>query len=181
MTAHETRSRAVNVVATFDSQYDADEAILELRLAGFRDDQLGYYTHSPNGELTDLLERNYWIPGTMLGAAAGAALGVWMSRVIPQWGSQYLQGIDPLGLLITCVVFGMLFLGFVGGLIGEAILRRSVSAPDIGHTDGPLVVAVNAGDDHARAAEILRHREGHVTISGIASPTSSARPAVHPI
>jgi hypothetical protein len=181
MTAHETQPRDVNVVATFDSQYDADEAILELRLAGFRDHQLGYYTHSPNGELTDLLERNYWIPGATIGAIAGGAIGVWLSRLIPQWESQYLQGIDPLGLLITCLTFGMLFLGFVGGLIGEAILRRSVSAPDIGHTDGPLVVAVKAGDDHARAAGILRHREGYVMVSGTAPSTSGAHPAVHPI
>ena len=40
-----SRSRDANVVATFDSQYDADEAILELRLAGFRDNRIGYFTH----------------------------------------------------------------------------------------------------------------------------------------
>lgn len=168
-----SRSRDANVVATFDSQYDADEAILELRLAGFRDNRIGYFTHAPDGTLTDLLERNHWLTGAALGAIAGAAIGVGVSRIAPA------LGLDPLGLLITCAVFGMLFIGTIGGLVGEAIPRRRVAAPHIGPTDGPLVVAVNAGADNAQAAEVLRHREGHVTVGGSAPATSHAQPAAH--
>jgi len=181
MKAPDNHSRDANVIATFDTQWDADEAVLELRLAGFRDNQIGYYTHSPDGELADLLERNYWIPGAALGAVAGAALGVWLARAIPDWESQYLRGIDPMGLLITCVTFGMLFVGFIGGMIGEAILRRTVVTPDVARTDGPLMVAVRAGTEHVRAAEVLRHRGGHVMVSGEVPPLPHSHPAVHPI
>jgi hypothetical protein len=178
----DTRSRDANVVATFDSQYDADEAILELRLAGFRDSQIGYFTHSPNGELTDLLERNYWIAGAGLGAIAGAALGVWLARLIPQWETQYLRGLDPLGLLITCSIFGALFVGTMGGLIGEGIRRRTaIAAPAIGQTDGPLIVAVRAGEEHDKAAELLRRRGGHVMVSGTLPARTGPHPAVHPV
>jgi hypothetical protein len=178
----DTRSRDANVVATFDSQFDADEAILELRLAGFRDSQIGYFTHSPNGELTDLLERNYWIAGAGLGAIAGAALGVWLARAIPGWQREYLSGIDTLGMLITCLTFGMLFLGTIGGLIGEAILRRTaITAPDIGRTDGPLIVAVRSGEEHDKAAELLRRRGGHVMVAGTGPATAGPHPAVHPV
>jgi rhodanese-related sulfurtransferase len=168
-----SRTREANVVATFDSQYDADEAILELRLAGFRDRQIGYFTHAPDGTLSDLLERNHWLSGAALGAIAGVAIGVGVSRIVPAWG------LDPLGLLITCAVFGMLFVGTIGGLIGEAIPRRRVAAPAIGPTDGPLVVAVSAGADNAQAAEVLRHRAGHVTAVGTTLATGHGHIAAH--
>jgi hypothetical protein len=163
-----SRTRDANVFATFDSQYDADEAVLELRLAGFRDNRIGYFTHAPDGSPDDLLERNHWLTGAALGAIAGAALGVGISRIVPAWG------LDPLGLLITCAVFGALFVGTIGGLIGEAIPRRRVAIHSVGPTDGPLVVAVAAGADHGRAAEILRHREGHVTDVGGTPATGPA-------
>jgi hypothetical protein len=181
MKATDNHSRDANVVATFDTQWDADEAVLELRLAGFRDDQIGYFTHSPDGELADLLERNYWMAGAALGGIAGAALGVWLARVIPDGESQYLRGIDSLGLLITCAIFGMLFVGFVGGMIGEAILRRTIIAPDVARTDGPLMVAVQAGAEHERAANALRHRGGQVMVSGEVPPLPHTHPVVHPI
>jgi hypothetical protein len=180
--APDTRSRDANVVATFDSQFDADEAILELRLAEFRDSQIGYFTHSPNGELTDLLERNYWMAGAGLGAIAGAALGVWLARLIPYWETHYLRGLDPLGLLITCSVFGALFLGTMGGLIGGATSRRTIAAPAIGQTDGPLIVAVRSGEEHDKAAELLRRRGGHVMVSGtLPATTTGPHPAVNPV
>ena len=175
----DTRSSDANVVATFDSQFDADEAILELRLIGFRDRQIGYFTHSPNGELTDLLERNYWIAGATIGAVAGAALGVWLARAITQWESQYLRGLDPLGLLITCVTFGMLLVGTIGGLMGEAIFRRTVIAPNVGRTEGPLVVAVRSAEENGRAVEVLRRRGGHVEVR--AHTDEGALPIVHPV
>jgi hypothetical protein len=176
-----TLSADPNVVATFDTQWDADEAVLELRLAGFPDHRIGYFTHSPNGELADLLERNYWFAGATLGTLAGAALGAWLARSIPGWESEYLRGIDPLGLMITCLTFGMLSLGTVGGLIGEAILRRRVTAPDIARSEGPLIVAVQAGEDRERAADILRVREGHVIAESGTPATDHPEPVVHPI
>jgi hypothetical protein len=182
MRAHDSTQRRANVVAVFDSQEDADEAVLELRLAGFKDSRIGYFSRTPDGEMTDLLERNHWMTGAALGAIAGAALGVWLARLIPGWESRYLRGIDTFGLTITCAVFGVLFVGVVGGLIGLAIPRRMVEAPELGHSAGPLVLAVDAGDARDRAAFALSRHGGQVARSdGVAEPNyAGPHPTVHP-
>jgi len=177
MWTHDNRPPSANVVAEFDSQDDADEAILGLRLAGFRDHQMGYYSPNPAGVMEDLLERNHWIAGATLGTMAGAAIGVWLARVIPGWESEYTRGLDPLGLLISCVTFGALFLGTVGGLIGLAVPRREVAAPV--PTGGPLVLAVSAGDARDLAREVLRQHGGREVV--VERPADRpGRVAAHP-
>ena len=162
MHEHDHRSRTANVVATFETQDEADEALLELRLAGFRDRQIGYFARTPTGELTDLLERNFWITGATIGAIIGALVGVWLARIIPALESPYARRLDTFGLVVTCATFGSLFLSCAGGMIGAGITRRWLPAPEeLGSEAAPFVIAVNADADRDLAIAALQHRGGY--------------------
>ena len=54
MRAHDNRLHSADVVAAFENQDDADEALLQLRLAGFRDDQIGYFAQHPTRGLLEM-------------------------------------------------------------------------------------------------------------------------------
>jgi ABC-type enterochelin transport system permease subunit len=173
MLSHYTRPRDANVVAIFDDQNGADEAVLELRLARFRDHQIGYFSRSSSGELTDLLERNFWIVGSTLGALAGAALGIAIAHVLPAWENSYARAIDPLGLAITCATFGVLFASFIGGMIGGSIPRSIVNVPLLGRDAGPFVLAVCTDERQDQALEILRGHGGQeVLLTDSPQPTA---------
>ena len=149
-----------NVVGAFDTQDEADEALLELRLAGYRDEQIGYYSRTPRGETTDLLERNFWIAGATVGAIVGVLLGLALARILPGIESNYLRRIDSFGLAVTCATFGALFVSCIGGMIGAGMSRRCLRLPHLRPTDYPFVMGVDAGTSTEPAVEALR-RGGH--------------------
>jgi hypothetical protein len=173
MRAHDSIPESANVVAEFDSLDDADEALYELRLSGFRDRQIEYLSQTPAGVTSDLLDRYYWLAGAVFGAAAGVALGIWLARVIPAWGTYW--NLDQFGLLITCVTFGALFLGSVGALIGLRIPRRASapSSPELAAS--PFVMAVSAGEARDEAQAVIHRHGGHDVRA-----TGPAVPAAHP-
>ncbi len=160
MWANDKLATDANVVAVFDNQDDADEAILALRLAGFRDNRIGYFSSTSTGGVLDQLERNYWIAGATLGTIAGAALGVWIARLISGWETPRGWGIDPLGLTMICAIFGSLILQLVGGVIGSGISRSLVNVPSRGPVVAPFVLAVSAGEAREQALAILRQHGG---------------------
>lgn len=149
-----------DVVAAFDNQDDADEALLQLRLAGFRDKQIGYSGRLLNGQTMDLLERDRSFGGALMGTVIGAALGVAMTPMLARMLSFGDGPNEMFGLGVTAAVCGAMFLGFMGGWIGMGMHRRGVEAPVTDREDGPFVLAVSAGAGRARAWEIL-HRHGH--------------------
>jgi len=146
-----------NVAAGFDNQDDADEALLRLRIAGFRDGRIGYYYPAARGRMTDLLARHHHFAGAVIGAIVGAVLGAWGALLLARWDALD-WGVDPIGLATTCGVFGALFLGTVGGMIE---LRTGVAGTFT--PDGPtpsFVLAVDAGDRADQARSILREYGG---------------------
>jgi hypothetical protein len=175
MQAHDNRPESADVVAVFDSQDDADEAVLELREIGVRDDHIGYFSYTPDGGAINLLDRNYWFAGATLGTIVGGALGAWIARLVAGWVSPY-GDLDPWGLVATCIVFAALFGAFAGGLIGMGISRRGVAAPMLGPDTGPFVVAVSAGEARDQVWAVLRRHGGH-ELSAAAHP--GHLPAAH--
>ncbi len=165
MWAHDNKSPTADVIAAFDNQDDADEALLQLRLAGFRDKQIGYTGRLANGHTTDLMERDHSFAGATLGGIVGAALGVAIAPGLARLMSPPTGPSDLFYLEITCAVFGALFISFVGGWIGMSMHRRGVDAPAPAPGDGPFVLAVNSGNARDRAWSIL-HQHGHDLASG---------------
>jgi hypothetical protein len=160
MRAHQTTAEPADVVAAFDSQDDADEAVLRLRISGVPDDRIGYFSRTEGGGVAEAPDRTRWMGGATLGALAGAALGVGLAWLL--YTRSALSGVpDLFGLMATCAVFAALFGGFAGGSIGSGILRRGVAAP--AHTGGtePFVLAVAAGPAREQARAVLHDCGGH--------------------
>jgi hypothetical protein len=174
MRAHDGKLHSANVIAVFDNQEDADEAVLQLRLSGFRDRQIGYFSQHPTRGLTDLLEHDREFAGSVIGGIAGAALGVGMAWAINRWFAIGVDAPDIFGLSITLGTFMALFVGFIGWCIGAGVERRAVDAPAVDATVGPFVVAVSAGDATDLAWHAIHHHGGHEVPPGV----MMARPAM---
>jgi len=75
MRNHLSKLERANVTAAFDSQEDADVALLRLRIAGFGDRRIGYYYPVAGGRMTDLLARHGQFTASAVGGILGAVLG----------------------------------------------------------------------------------------------------------
>lgn len=164
------RLHNADVVAVFENQDDADEALLQLRLAGFRDDHIGYFSWHPTVGLTNLLDCDYGAAGSVLGGILGALLGVGLAMLLDARYAAVTGASDLLGLAITCGTFGSLFIGFLGWWVGASIPANGVEAPAVDPTVGPFIMMVAVGnihDDpsaqaaHDRAWDVLQRNGGH--------------------
>jgi len=180
MFEHKSDAKRATLFGVFENQNDADEGLLELRLAGFRDHQIGYFSRTPTGGMTDLLERNFWISGAAIGAFTGIILGFWLARIIPGLESTYARNLDSFGLMVTSATFGALFVSTIGGLIGIGMPRRWLGTPHLDPTAYPFVLAVSAGSDHNLAMEALRRRGAHEIWSTDTLPERNSAAAFNP-
>jgi len=161
MHKHHENSHNADVVAVFDNQDDVDDAILHLRLNGFKDRQIGYFMRHPDSGLTDLYDRSYAGVGVVLGSIVGAALGLGLAWYLNQWSESFRNVTDFFGLASTFMLFGALFGGFIGWGCGVGVHRTGVEAPNFDPTVGPYVVAIHAGAAQDRASSILHRYGGH--------------------
>lgn len=161
MRAHKSRLHQADAIAVFDTQDDADEAVLQLRLRGFRDSQIGYFVQHPTRGFTDLLDHNRGFAGSIVGGIAGAALGVGMARLMNEWWVMRTGASDFFGLALTMATFMTLFVGLIGWGIGVGITQRAVDTPAIDPTVGPFVLAVAAGAERGSAWSIMHEYGGH--------------------
>jgi hypothetical protein len=174
MRRHGSKLDNANVVAGFDSQADADEAVHALRSHGLSDSRIGYYTRGEPGQLIDLLARRHRFAGAILGGVIGLLLGAGLGWVLDQRGTHDASGIDPRGLAATLAIIGALALGAAGGMAGLWTDRPGALAP--GDSADPFLIAVDAGDAQDRVRAILRQRGGHEL-----HPREPAHaPAAHP-
>jgi hypothetical protein len=170
MTAHKDKLHRADVVAMFENQDDADEAVLQLRLAGLSDDHIGYFAQHPVRGLIDLIAHDRRFAGSVLGGVAGTALGVWTAQFVNGWSATFDVLVDSFGLAATLGVTGALFVGFVGWWIGTGISRREVRLPDINPAIGAFIVAVSAGALRDRAWSLIRQHGGHELPPGATRP-----------
>jgi hypothetical protein len=161
MRAHHSKLHRADVVAAFENQDDADEAVLQLRLAGFDDEHIGYFTRHPTRGLTDLIDHDHAFAGSVIGGVLGILMGVGAARLLDRWSDMAANVRDPLGLMLTLATFGALFLGFVGWGIGVGISRRAVEAPAIDPSVGAFIIAVAAGPASQTAWAAIRAHGGH--------------------
>lgn len=173
---HNTKLEAANVVAAFDTQDEAEEAVLELRLAGFRDDQFGYLARNIRGVVTDYVGRTYVLAGTVLGILAGAALGVWAARcsldgTATPFGPAFFPG--EAGIYVTSVLCGALLVAMVGAMCGWGVWRGEAAHVGSEVPTGGYVIAVDAGDRKDLAWAVIRRRGGY-------NPANPEEAAAHP-
>jgi hypothetical protein len=159
MSKHVSKLESANVVAGFDSQDNADEALLELRLAGFPDKRIGYYYAAEEGRLMDLIAQYHRFAASfiwgIIGFVAGAGFGLLIARL---WYDTL--GPDLQGMEATCAILGALFLGTAGGMMGLWTASPGAYAPAPKGATPPYVMAVDAGAAQKEASEILHRRGG---------------------
>jgi hypothetical protein len=161
MQATDTRPGQADVIAAFDDRGDAEQALIQLRLAGFGDDRIGYYSRHIYGGMTNLLDRRNEFPGLLVGGVLGAALGAGLAYLLQPWSAAARDLTDIFGLVVLCGVVGALFGGLIGALVGMGFTRRGPAAVALDPAAAPFVLAVAGGDDRERAWAIIRHNGGH--------------------
>jgi len=146
-----------NLVAGFYIQDEAEEALLELRSVGFRDNQIGYYLSSGRGMMRDYLANYHRAAAAIIWGIIGAAGGVVLALAIFQGGWDQ----DLWGLSLTCGTFGALLLGTLGGMIG--LNQPQPGTFVIAPLDQPqyYIMALNAGSDRNQALAIVEKHGGH--------------------
>lgn len=155
------------VVGVFDSHARAQQAVAELRQAGFRDDQIGVIARNvgatrdtDSDEATD----NYAGEGAATGLAAGAGLGA-------LWGMGIIAGVMPilgpaiaggaLAAILTSAAAGAAAAGLAGALVGMGIPKEEAEYYEKQFHAGNVLVTVTADGRALDAESILRNNGGH--------------------
>ena len=150
------------VVGIFADRSDAENAIQELKAAGFTDKQIGV-------AMRDRDEQRSLIQDTGSSAAEGAATGALSGGVvgglIGLLGSLLIPGVGPIvagGVLASTLAgagIGAATGGIIGALMGLGVPEEDAQHFDQGLRSGSVLVTVDAGDRLPEALAILgRHR-----------------------
>ncbi|HEV3435856.1 MAG TPA: hypothetical protein VG122_00760 [Gemmata sp.] len=154
---HSSKLDRANVVAAFNSQDDSDEAVLGLRMAGFRDYRIGYYCAAGKGQMMDRLAHYHRFAASVIGTIIGVGAGLLLAR----WSYPAMHNLDPVGLMQASTVCGALFLGTAGGLMGMWSARTGPTAPIPQEVPESFMLAVDAGNERNEAWTIIHQHGGH--------------------
>jgi uncharacterized protein (TIGR02271 family) len=162
-----TRTERPTIVGVFRDRSQAQQAINELKRAGFRDDQIG--VTSPDGNKQGAASGqdagdNYAAEAGAAGLAAGAGVGaLWGLAVI----SGFLPAIGPaiaggtLAALLSSAAAGAAAAGLAGALIGMGISKEEAEYYESEFKAGRTIVTVKTEGRHAEALAILRRHGGY--------------------
>jgi len=136
-------------VGVFDSRAKAEQAVADLRAAGYRDDQIGLVGKNSSGKTTrvDGAGDNA-AEGAAVGAAAGAATGAAIGAgiaagVIPVIGP--VLAIGTLGTILLNAVGGAALASIAGALIGWGIPEEDAKYYEGEVAAGRYLVTVEDG------------------------------------
>jgi len=174
------------VVGVFEDRKHADQAVNDLRDAGFRDDQIGVaMRHGDTGATTtagddDSHAGSGAVAGALTGLGLGALAGLGvLSGVIPVIGPAIAGG--TLGIILSNAAAGAGIAGLVGALIGAGIPEEEANYYHGEFEAGRTIVTVNAGNRADEATAIMRRHgaydmstRGATTGATAATRTTSA-------
>ena len=150
------------VVGVFYTRSEAEDAIRDLRTAGFSDDRIGMVARNADGHMVnekgDTLAEEGAAAGAVVGAGAGALvrLGI-LAGTIPVIGP--VLAIGTLGTLLLNAAGGAAILGVVGALVGLGIPEDEARYYEGEVHGGRFLVTVDADNRTSEAWSIL-HRSG---------------------
>ena len=181
-----TRTTAVGV---FPTREQAQQAIAELKRAGFREDDIGVAARGVDGdelvsESGDSLAGEGAIAGAAAGAGIGALWGVGIAfGLLPAIGPAVAGGL--LGTILSSTAAGAAAAGLAGALIGLGVPEDEAGFYEGEFHSGRTIVTVRAHERYDEANRILANN-GSYDVSnrpqGAAGtyPTSSAQPVDDP-
>jgi hypothetical protein len=153
----ENKLTEASVISGFESQDDAEDAVLGLRMLGFQDIEIGYFFADSQGQMKDYLARYHRFSGAVVGTVIGAVIGWVCARLVYSAG----HDLDPFGLAMSAGVTSAFFFGMLGGLTGlwcwspreEALVPKNFTEP--------YVVTVKAGNKRDDVWAMIRKYGGH--------------------
>src|SRR5262245_52326673 len=152
------------VVGVFYTRSEAEQAIHDLRTAGFDSDRIGMIARDTSGKLVtekgneETMVGEGAAAGAVVGAGAGALVGLGvLSGVIPVIGPILAMG--TLGTILLNAAGGAAIMGLVGALVGLGIPEDEAKYYETEVHDGRFLVTVDAGNRQTEAWKIL-HRAG---------------------
>ncbi|WP_165228550.1 YsnF/AvaK domain-containing protein [Aquisphaera insulae] len=169
------------VVGVFEDRRHADQAVADLKKAGFRDDQIGVAMRqtegtTASGKTGDTYAEEGGVAGllTGLGLGALAGLGV-LSGVIPVVGPAIAAG--TLGVMISNAAAGAAVAGLAGALIGYGIPEDEAKYYHEEFEAGRTIVTVTA-DGRRDEAHAILNRHGAYDMSTRGSVAGRSATAV---
>ncbi|WP_020473286.1 general stress protein [Zavarzinella formosa] len=175
MTDNTNRS---TVVGVFENRHDADQAVADLRDAGFTNSQIGVAGHNADGWADNRGTKAE--EGALIGAAVGAGagglvgLGI-LAGLIPAIGPVIAGG--ALAALLANAAGGAAIAGLVGTMVGLGIPEEDARFYDEEFRSGRTVVTVRTDGRFGDAFAIIRRNHGYNRDIGSASDRL-ATPAV---
>jgi len=158
------KKKKYTVLGVFESRTRAEQAMSDLRNAGFSEDQIGMIARDESGKVvkTKGSEETYAdegaVTGLVAGAGAGALVGVGvLTGVIPVIGP--VLAIGTLGTILLNAAGGAAIAGVAGALIGWGIPEEEAEYYEGEVKAGRFLVTVDAEGREAEARDIL-HRYG---------------------
>ena len=151
------------VVGVFYTRSEAEQAIRDLRTAGFPDDKIGMIARDAEGRIVtekggETLAEEGAAAGAVVGAGAGALVGLGViTGTIPVLGP--VLAIGTLGTILLNAAGGAAILGLVGALVGLGIPEDEAQYYESEVHGGRFLVTVDAGNRQTEAWGIL-HRSG---------------------
>lgn len=152
------------VVGVFATRMAAESAYRELRLAGYRDDQIGLVgkhiqTKGGSNPTDDTNAGEGLAVGVGAGAVAGAAVG-WavLAGAIPVIGPAIAAG--TLGVVLSNALAGAAVAGVAGALIGWGIPEEDAKMYEEEVNAGHYLVTVNDSEERGTAHAIIARNGG---------------------
>jgi uncharacterized protein (TIGR02271 family) len=173
-----TAKQRSTVVGVFADRRHADQAVADLKKAGFRDDQIGVAMRhdesltgagSTTAEATDSHAGSGAMAGILTGLGLGtlAGLGV-LAGVIPVVGPAIAAG--TLGVILSNAAVGAGVVGLAGALIGAGVPEEEAKYYHSEFEAGRTIVTVNADGRYDEAWTILkRHNAYDMSTRGTAT------------
>ena len=150
------------VVGVFYTRTEAEQAIHELRNAGFQEDRIGMVHRDGSGNMVnengDTLAEEGAAAGAVVGAGAGALVGLGvLAGTIPVIGP--VLAIGTLGTVLLNAAGGAVIMGLVGALVGLGIPEDEAKYYENEVHGGRFLITVDAAGRESEAWGIL-HRSG---------------------
>jgi uncharacterized protein (TIGR02271 family) len=153
-------TRQGTIVGVFQDRGRAQQAVRELKDAGFKESEIGVASAANEGGDVDQenAEDSYAGEGALAGAATGAGVGaLWglgiLAGVLPAIGPAIAGG--TLAVLLSSAAAGATAAGLAGALIGMGISREEAEYYESEFKAGRTIVSVNAGTRATEARAIL--------------------------
>lgn len=173
------KTQRVTAVGVFEDRQKAQQAVNELKRAGFREDQIGVAGRegeTVTGAGDSLGTGSKVAIGAATGATAGAGIGaLWgigiLAGVLPAIGPAIAGG--TLATILSSAAAGAAAAGLAGALIGLGIPEDEAKYYESEFHSGRIIVTVRAENRYDEAVAILRRFEGYDYSTGSTRATGA--------